>query len=197
MSSIVVSGDTSGAITIAAPAVAGTNTLTLPANTGTVLTTASTAVVTQAMLSTNVAGNGPAFSAYLPTTNQSVTSNTWTKVNLSAETFDTNSNFDSTTNYRFTPTVAGYYHINGAVYSNSNATSTQVACAIYKNGSSYKVASISGSFGQGGAYVTDIVYFNGSTDYVELYGLNVSSNSPVFQQGANYTYFSGALIRAA
>jgi hypothetical protein len=35
MSSIVVSGDTSGAITIAAPAVAGTNTLTLPAVTAT------------------------------------------------------------------------------------------------------------------------------------------------------------------
>lgn len=39
MSSIVVSGDTSGAITIAAPAVAGTNTLTLPASTGTVALT--------------------------------------------------------------------------------------------------------------------------------------------------------------
>lgn len=35
MSSIVVSGDTSGAITIAAPAVAGTNTLNLPAQNGT------------------------------------------------------------------------------------------------------------------------------------------------------------------
>jgi hypothetical protein len=41
MASIVVSGDTSGAITIAAPAVAGTNTLTLPTNTGTIITTAS------------------------------------------------------------------------------------------------------------------------------------------------------------
>jgi hypothetical protein len=36
MSSIVVSGDTSGAVTLAAPAVAGTNTLTLPAATATV-----------------------------------------------------------------------------------------------------------------------------------------------------------------
>ena len=45
MSSIVVSGDTSGAITIAAPAVAGTNTLTLPAATGTILTTASSGQV--------------------------------------------------------------------------------------------------------------------------------------------------------
>ena len=41
MASIVVSGDTSGAITIAAPAEAGTNTLTLPTNTGTIITTAS------------------------------------------------------------------------------------------------------------------------------------------------------------
>lgn len=45
MSSIVVSGDTSGAITISAPAVSGTNTLTLPAATGTVLTTVSTDTV--------------------------------------------------------------------------------------------------------------------------------------------------------
>jgi hypothetical protein len=34
MSSIVISGDTSGAITLSAPAVAGTNTITLPAVTG-------------------------------------------------------------------------------------------------------------------------------------------------------------------
>lgn len=39
MSSIVVSGDTSGAVTLSAPAVAGTNTLTLPATTGTVVAT--------------------------------------------------------------------------------------------------------------------------------------------------------------
>ena len=44
MSSVVISGDTSGAITLAAPAVAGTNTITLPASTGTVLTTGSTGV---------------------------------------------------------------------------------------------------------------------------------------------------------
>lgn len=35
MSSIVISGDTSGTITVAAPAVAGSNTITLPAATGT------------------------------------------------------------------------------------------------------------------------------------------------------------------
>ena len=42
MSSIVISGDTSGSITLAAPAVAGTNTQTLPAVAGNILV--STAV---------------------------------------------------------------------------------------------------------------------------------------------------------
>ena len=42
MSSIVVSGDTSGSVTLSAPAVAGSTVLTLPAVTGNVLS--STAV---------------------------------------------------------------------------------------------------------------------------------------------------------
>ena len=41
MSSVVIAGDTSGTITLAAPAVSGTTTLTLPATSGTVLTNAS------------------------------------------------------------------------------------------------------------------------------------------------------------
>ena len=43
MSSVVISGDTSGAVTLAAPAVAGTTTLTLPATTGTVIATDASA----------------------------------------------------------------------------------------------------------------------------------------------------------
>jgi hypothetical protein len=42
MSSVIISGDTSGAITLSAPAVAGTNTITLPAATGTVVLTGTT-----------------------------------------------------------------------------------------------------------------------------------------------------------
>jgi len=42
MASVVVNGDTSGAVTLSAPAVAGTVTVTLPSTTGTMLTTAST-----------------------------------------------------------------------------------------------------------------------------------------------------------
>ena len=48
MSSVVIYGDTSGAITLAAPAVAGTNTLTLPTSTGTIATTTATTTGTSA-----------------------------------------------------------------------------------------------------------------------------------------------------
>lgn len=52
MSSIVISGDTSGAITLAAPAVSGTNTLTLPALTGTVTTDKTVGTVLQVVSAT-------------------------------------------------------------------------------------------------------------------------------------------------
>ena len=54
MASIKLTGDTSGEITISAPAVAGTNTLTLPATTGTVLDTNSS------LASSNLTGALPA-----------------------------------------------------------------------------------------------------------------------------------------
>ena len=71
MSSLVINGDTSGSITLAAPAVAGSNTLTLPTLTGTVLTNKTAGTVLQVVQAT--------------TTNYaSTTSGTFTDTNLSA-----------------------------------------------------------------------------------------------------------------
>ena len=146
--------------------------------------------VTQSILGTNVAGNGPAFSAYQSTL-QSLSGSTYTKVQFQTKEFDTNSNFDNSTNYRFTPTVAGYYQITGAFHIAS--TVTQVVASIYKNGTDFKdgVDATSG----GSSYVSALVYFNGSTDYVELYAYSgVTQNTAT---GQNKTYFQGAMVRAA
>jgi len=51
MASVVVNGDTSGAVTLSAPAVAGTVTVTLPATSGTMLTTASSTGVSGSAIS--------------------------------------------------------------------------------------------------------------------------------------------------
>ena len=181
MSSIVISGDTSGQITLAAPAAAGTNTITLPAAAGTVM----------------VSGNMPAFSAYL-SSNQSASINTWTKVQCNTEEFDTNSNYDNATNYRFTPTVAGYYQVNGAVAYGATVTNPNGGgIAIYKNGSSFKQAIINGSAYTQGISISALVYLNGSTDYIEMYGYPISGNSTVFNANANNTFFQASMIRSA
>ena len=52
---------------------------------------------------------------YQSTQQTSVSTGTWTKVNLQTEIVDTNNDFDNSTNYRFTPTVAGKYLITGGV----------------------------------------------------------------------------------
>ena len=69
MADIVLTGNTSGAITVAAPAVAGTNTLTLPASTGTVLTDTApkTGNVLQVVNATNATSTANSTTTYADT----------------------------------------------------------------------------------------------------------------------------------
>ena len=141
---------------------------------------------------------GPAFSAYL-TSNQSVTSNTATKVTIDAKEFDTATCF-STTNNRFTPTQAGYYQISGTVYFAGTAnTMTESRIYLYKNGTVFKNGTAYASSSSAGTLfiqnINTIMYFNGSTDYVELWCSNTSS-SPSFAGGSTLTYFNGSFIRS-
>ena len=176
MSSVVISGDTSGAITLSAPAVSGTNTATLPAATGTVM----------------VSGNMPAFSAYQSSA-QTVSSGVYTKVQFQTKDFDTNSNFDNATNYRYTPTVAGYYQISSSVLPSS--ATTQTVILLYKNGTAFKTVSAGNSINCSSA-VSSLIYFNGSTDYVEVY-VNISGTTPTLFAQAQYTWFNGSMVRSA
>ena len=198
MASVVINGDTSGAVTITAPAVAGTPTLTLPTTTGTILTTASTAVVTQAMLSTNVVGNGPSFSAY-QSSPQSISNGTTTKIQFQTEEWDTTSAFDNATNYRYTPLVAGYYQVNGNAVIPQVINNTGLSVAIYKNGSASRWgcsgASNTSLFGR--ANVSALVYLNGSTDYIELYVIHAFGGTYSLADSSGETYFQASLVRAA
>jgi len=120
----------------------------------------------------------PAFSAYM-SADQSISTNTWTKVQFDSEAFDTNSNFDSTTNYRFTPTVAGYYQINFRSRT-VGTSSTATYYTIYKNGSAVGInaAALATNAGfQSMQIASGIIYFNGSTDYIEFY-VNNNGTSP-------------------
>ena len=184
MSSIVISGDTSGAITLAAPAVSGTNTATLPAATGTVM----------------VSGNMPAFSAYSSSAS-SFTLNTFTKVPLQVKSFDTANAFDATTNYRFQPTVAGYYQLNGMLYGSANAGMTAIYIQINKTNTLYQYGAIEniavGTSNQSQT-INTLIYLNGSTDYVELYGTIVGTGTCSYiATTGSVNWFNGVLVRTA
>jgi hypothetical protein len=133
---------------------------------------------------------GPAFSAYQSSA-QTPSAGVWTKVQYQTEEFDTNNNFDSTTNYQFTPTVAGYYQITGRA-ENGSAFNV-MTLSIYKNGSAFKNSSYGSTMA--GVQISCLVYFNGSTDYVEAYVNQSSSNALVATPAG--TYFQGVLVRAA
>jgi hypothetical protein len=185
MASIVVAGDTSGTVTLAAPSTAGTTTLTLPTTSGTVLTTGST-----------FAGTGPAFRA-IASASQTLTSNTWTKVTLGTEAWDTNNNFNTST-YRFTPTVAGYYQINGGYSFGPTASAGYTLIAsIYRNGSEVirgaEMYSLTGTFNQ--SVVSGVLYMNGSTDYIELYVIVIGGS--VSTGDTTLCFMDATLVRSA
>jgi hypothetical protein len=190
MSQIKLSPSASGTgiFTIESPSSNTNRTISLPDNTGTVITTGST-----------FAGTGPAFSAVFSSGSQSISINTATKIQFPTEEFDTASCYDNSTNYRFTPTTAGYYQVSTAVQFGGSVTSfTSVTLSIYKNGSGFKRMYVgSTSYGQAPA-LSALIYLNGSTDYVEVYGtVSGSSGSPAINAGAEVTYFQAALVRAA
>jgi hypothetical protein len=156
------------------------------------------AIITQPELATGVAGNGPAFSAFVPNNTQSLTTATFTKIQFSSEEFDTNSNYDNATNYRFTPTVAGYYQVNLAV---GFAAAALGICliTIFKNGNRFRDGSIIANANLGPLCVASaLIYFNGSTDYVEGYGYQTSGgNLTVSVNTGTAGYFQASLVRAA
>jgi hypothetical protein len=149
--------------------------------------------ITQPLMGTNVAGNGPAFSAYA-SANQTVSSATFTKVQFNTEEFDTNSNYD-TTNYRFTPTVAGYYQITTGCAFTTTQTS-ELLSTVYKNGSRFKGVFDMEATSWGG-YGTVLVYANGTTDYFELFIYSASTGTRVISGNARDSYFQAAMIRSA
>lgn len=159
--------------------------------------TASNFTATMPARTGNVAVDGPAFSAY-NNASQTLTSGVATKLICNTELFDTNSNFDSTTNYRFTPTVSGYYQVNGAAsYTGTGLTYAYVS--VYKNGSLFAYSNYSSA--SAGAYtstVSCLMYLNGSTDYIELYGGGTTAAGSVTSSaGSAGMYFQASLVRAA
>jgi hypothetical protein len=187
MSKIALSGNASGTgtFTIASPNSNTDRTLNLPDNSGTVLTTASN-ITAQAL-------SGPTFRAQKTTEQVPISISAWNKVTWPVESWDVGPCFD-TTNSRFQPSVAGYYQVNAMlVLSYSTGGPSYWQANFYKNGSAYGPPLFEAG-DVAGITLSDMVYMNGSTDYVEVFVRpNGGGTVGVYPSSC----FSGALVRSA
>ena len=180
-----------GSITLQEPSTASNRTLTLPDNTGTVVSTASTGVITQAMIATGVAGTGSVVYA-TRTTSQTIAASTSTKVLFPNEVTDLNNEYASS---RFTPTVPGYYLITATLFWGGSVNGAYSDVAIFINGNSIytNINQLSSSF-QTTVTVIGIPYLNGTTDYAEIYCAQATGNNLNVLAPSR---FQAVLVRAA
>ena len=158
--------------------------------------TASTMLGLDASKNIVSVGN-PTFSAFGAAA-QTLTAGVYTKATLGSEDYDTNNNFASST---FTPTVAGYYQLNLKL-SVAGTSVTRMIADFRKNGdggNNGRCLDYAFTIGASGIFsASNIMYFNGSTDYCEIWvyldgvgTLSISSNDK------NTTFFQGSMIRRA
>jgi len=160
----------------------------------TTLTLGSTNAGTIALGSGDVQSNFlyPAFYARA-SSSQDLSNNTTVKLELDTEDYDTNNDYDNTTNYRFTPSVSGKYWLFGSTNISGGAINTLAQLLIYKNGSVHRVA-LHRYAGDGDLIPTvgGLVEANGTTDYFELYAKqNTGSTRNTFTDA---TWFGGYRI---
>ncbi len=158
--------------------------------------------IANAGTATGFGSNSPIFRAQMSGSDQTVSDDADTKLIFNNEIFDIGGQYDSSTNYRFTPTSAGKYIIGATAFYYNTATNIyRVAFQLYKNGSSFlNLFSIGSSdnslnIGYGTVANTVIVDANGTGDYFELYGkLRFASGTGQFNTGSATSFYGAKLM---
>ena len=136
--------------------------------------------------------NAPYFLARI-NISQSVSSGTPTKLEYNNEILDSDNAYDNTTNYRWTPQVAGKYFIFHQ-WSVNTSTDCYSLSAIMKNGSN--VFRFNGrNFDTDSLLCQGILDLNGSSDYVEAKGYHEAGVSLTNPTNTNTCYFGGFLLK--
>ena len=175
----------------------GSGTITLGAS-GETITTAS-----GAKFSGITGQNYPAFEAKRPQSAQVVTDNTNTKVQFSTEIFDTDNCYDNSTNYRFTPTVAGKYFVYARIMTRAESSGELIMgeVSLYKNGTkigSSRFDNNTNKVNNKSPVINQVVDMNGSSDYIEIFGqVDIGSgNAQFYNDSAERTIFGAYRIGA-
>jgi len=117
--------------------------------------------------------NTPAFEATLSGGNQTISNNVATKVQFNNEIFDTDGKYDNSTNYRFTPGVAGKYFVYVVIGTNTlaDANLQGMYSMLYKNGSFIKTShfNFAGNNARFATGTVNAVVTMDTDDYIEAF----------------------------
>ena len=153
------------------------------------MTVSSGGVVTQT--------NNPIFKA-IGADSTAIANDTWVKAQFNNEVFDVGSYYDSSSNYRYTPQIAGKYLIySRALITFGSDALNGVRIAIYKNGSqdaTFNRYSSGSTTLYGSVQVQALIDFNGSSDYVEIYVRGFTSADISYNINNIHGEFSGYRI---
>ena len=143
----------------------------------------------------------PAFHANL-SSDQSVSDNTYTKIQFNSETIDTNNAYDNSTNYRFTvPSGQGgkyYIYVSSRSYASATSNLQDAYVAIYKNGS--RVHEARTDFRNSFVLLHNVNVYAlldlSDGDYIEGYGVTHSANGsgPIISSDESSTFIGGYRI---
>ena len=180
MSKIALSSNPlgTGTLTIASPNTNTDRTLTLPDNTGTLLSTTSTSVLPKGV---------PYFSA--SGAPQSVAASTVTKLTPAVVAYDTAGCYNTSLG-RFTPNIAGHYLFTLDAQVITSYTGIFVSYLL-RNGGANEIYVTSGATFVHSS-IAKIFYMNGTTDYMEC-AVQQGSGAA---QNVSVVSFQGVLVRA-
>ena len=137
--------------------------------------------------------NRPAFHVdFDDSSSTSIAHDTGTKMLFDTERIDTDSAYDNSSNYRFTPQVAGKYFVYASIGLNSSTDypDKYFICEIRKNGSTAILGNNPSSF-YTCATANMIVDMNGSSDYVECFGYHTIGSTQDTVNSKFYSFFGG------
>jgi hypothetical protein len=128
--------------------------------------------------------NTPYFKARMSAL-QSIGASTETKIQFDTEIFDSDGDYDPTTNYRFTPQTAGKYNVHIRI--NLQGNGSDMRLILYKNGTQAEITKIIASSSAGGfMQLTTSIDMNGTTDYIEAYAYTNAASSRNILHQTNY-----------
>ena len=122
--------------------------------------------------------NTPSFQATVDAA-QTLSTGTATKIEFNTENFDSDGKYDHSTNYRFTPTIAGKYLIHARInYADEAVEDRTQESLIYKNGSLVFSANrrTAASTGRDATAACVAIVDLDDDDYVECYGYHNSGS---------------------